>query len=157
MKTQLFSINQTKDEITRAYAPVNLAGVDEFAIRLVKFRGEFERWHVHQHEDESFIVLEGEITVHIGADEYELGPGGFAFMPRNVPHAITVRTPTMRGMSVSAPGGVFDNIIRERSEARRKGIVLDVDELWAIREKYGMRRVQSLTEGLVLPAEGTGR
>jgi hypothetical protein len=59
MKTQLFSINQTKDEITGASAPVNLASVDDLAIRLVKFRGEFERWHAH--EDEAFIVLEDEI------------------------------------------------------------------------------------------------
>ena len=45
MSIQLFSINQTKDEITQAYAPVNLAQFDGFAVRLVKFQGEFERWH----------------------------------------------------------------------------------------------------------------
>ena len=61
MDVQLFSIRQVRDQITEAYAPVNLASVDEFAIRLVKFRGEFERWHSHENEDESFIVLEGQI------------------------------------------------------------------------------------------------
>jgi quercetin dioxygenase-like cupin family protein len=111
--------------------------------------------HVHEREDESVYVLEGELTVHIGPDEFLLGPGGFAFMPRNVPHAITLHTPTVRGMSVSAPGGVFDSIIRERSEARSQGLVLDSEDVWRIREKYGMRRVRSLTEGL-LPEPAAG-
>jgi hypothetical protein len=112
--------------------------------------------HLHEREDESIYVLEGEITVHIGPNAYELGPGGFAFMPRNVPHAITVRTATMQGMSVSAPGGVFDSIIRDRSAARRQGLVLDDQAMWKIRERYGMRRVSSLTEGLDLPVDGRG-
>jgi mannose-6-phosphate isomerase-like protein (cupin superfamily) len=103
--------------------------------------------HVHEQEDESVYLLDGEITVHIGPDSYDLGAGDFIFMPRLVPHAITVRSGTYRGMSVSAPGGVFDNIIRERSAARDAGEALDEDAQWRIREKYGMRRVDSLTEG----------
>jgi quercetin dioxygenase-like cupin family protein len=104
--------------------------------------------HVHEQEDESVFVLDGEITVHIGARSYDLTPGCFAFMPRNVPHAITLRSGTWRGMSVSAPGGVFDNIVRERSAARRSGAELDSEAMWRIREKYGMRRVASLTDGV---------
>lgn len=100
--------------------------------------------HVHEQEDESVFVLEGEITVHIGPQTHELGPGAFVFMPRNVPHAITRRSGTWRGLAISAPGGVFDSIIRERSAARRAGEPLDREALWRIREKYGMRRVDSL-------------
>lgn|GEM_PF-1707902 len=104
--------------------------------------------HVHEREDESVFVLEGEITLHLGPDEHDLGPGGFAFMPRGVPHAITRRTPTWRGFSVSAPGGVFDNIIRDRNEARAAGEQLDEEAVWRIRERYGMRRVKNLAEGI---------
>ena len=104
--------------------------------------------HVHDREDESVFVVEGEITVHIGPDAYQLGPGGFAFMPRGVPHAITRHTPTWAGFSVSAPGGVFDSIIRDRTAARVAGEILDEEAVWRIRERYGMRRVGSLTEGI---------
>jgi quercetin dioxygenase-like cupin family protein len=104
--------------------------------------------HVHELEDESVFVTEGEITVAVGPKSYELGPGGFVFMPRGVPHAITLHTPTLRGFSVSAPGGVFDSIIRDRTMARAAGETLDEEALWRIRERYGMRRVTSLTEGL---------
>ena len=62
MEIQVFSINKTKDEISKAYSPVNLAHVDDFAIRLVKFQGEFERWHADENEDECFIVLSGAIN-----------------------------------------------------------------------------------------------
>jgi hypothetical protein len=106
--------------------------------------------HVHDLEDESVYVLEGEITLRIGPNTHELGPGGFAFMPKGVPHAITLRTPIWKGFSISAPGGIFDNIIRDRSAARAAGEILDEDALWRIRERYGMRRVDSLTEGLEL-------
>jgi mannose-6-phosphate isomerase-like protein (cupin superfamily) len=113
--------------------------------------------HVHEQEDESVYLIEGEITVHIGPDSFDLGPGDFIFMPRQVPHAITVRSGTYRGMSVSAPGGVFDSIIRDRSAAKDAGQVLDDEAQWRIREKYGMHRVDSLTEGLLTGEDGTSR
>lgn len=112
--------------------------------------------HVHEHEDESVYVVEGEITVHIGAESFDLTAGSFAFMPRNIPHAITLRSGQWNGLSVSAPGGVFDSIVRDRSEARRAGVELDAEAMWSIRERYGMRRVSSLTEGLDDRAEDGG-
>ena len=54
---QLFSISATQAQITEAYAPVNLAVFDGFAVRLVKFHGEFERWHAHENEDDYFEKL----------------------------------------------------------------------------------------------------
>lgn len=106
--------------------------------------------HVHAMEDETVYVLEGEITLQIGPEAHELGPGGFAFLPRGIPHAISLRTPVWKGMSVSSPGGIFDSIIKDRTAARAAGEVLDDEALWKIRERYGMRRVRSLTEGLDL-------
>jgi quercetin dioxygenase-like cupin family protein len=86
MKVQLFSIQQAKDGITEPYAPINLAGVDEFAIRLVKFRGEFERWHAHEREDECFIVLEGEITFQTEAGDHVLRAGEGIVIPKGMRH-----------------------------------------------------------------------
>lgn len=42
--------------------------------------------HVHTHEDEYFYVLEGRITVSVGDEECEAGPGSFVYLPRGVPH-----------------------------------------------------------------------
>lgn len=86
MTVQLFSIEQTAAEITQAYAPVNLAQVDDFAIRLVKFQGEFERWHTHENEDESFIVLSGEINFQTEAGDFVLRAGQGIVIPKGLRH-----------------------------------------------------------------------
>ena len=111
MKIQRFSINQTKDEITQPYAPVNLAGVDDFAIRLVKFRGEFERWHAHEHEDESFIVLEGEINFQTEAGNHVLKAGEGIVIPKGLRHC----------PKASESGAMPLALIIERAETKRLG------------------------------------
>ena len=83
---QLFSIGTTKAQITEAYAPVNLVVVDGFAIRLVKFQGEFERWHAHDHEDETFIVLEGAITFQTEVGDFHLTAGQGIVIPKGLRH-----------------------------------------------------------------------
>ncbi|MFM9996393.1 MAG: quercetin 2,3-dioxygenase [Phycisphaerales bacterium] len=42
--------------------------------------------HVHTREDEAFYVIEGRLRVQVADKELELGPGGYAFGPRGVPH-----------------------------------------------------------------------
>jgi mannose-6-phosphate isomerase-like protein (cupin superfamily) len=43
--------------------------------------------HVHEHEGELFHILDGEHVFQCGQNEFELGPGGFTFLPRGAPHA----------------------------------------------------------------------
>lgn len=42
--------------------------------------------HVHEHEDEIFRVIEGQLEVQIADQKFVLGPGDMAFAPRNIPH-----------------------------------------------------------------------
>src|SRR5262249_14046436 len=86
MEIQVFSINKTKDEISKAYSPVDLAHVDDFAIRLVKFQGEFERWHAHENEDESFIVLSGAINFQTEQGDFVLKAGEGIVIPKGLKH-----------------------------------------------------------------------
>ena len=48
---------------------------------------------VHEHERESFIVLEGECACYIGDECYHLGPGGFIEVPLHIPHNVHVLSP----------------------------------------------------------------
>jgi quercetin dioxygenase-like cupin family protein len=86
MQIQLFSIDKTSDRITQAYSPVNLASVDDFAIRLVKFRGEFERWHAHEGEDECFIVLNGTVNFQTENGDHLLKAGEGIMIPKGLRH-----------------------------------------------------------------------
>ena len=47
-------------------------------------------YHVHRSEDEAFYVLEGRLAVVCDGKWMELGPGGYAFGPRDIPHGFKV-------------------------------------------------------------------
>jgi quercetin dioxygenase-like cupin family protein len=61
--------------------------------------------HLHPEADETFYMLEGEVRLHIDGDEQALGMGGIAIVPRGVPHAFMVTTPTARMLCLQTPGG----------------------------------------------------
>ena len=46
--------------------------------------------HLHPESDETMIVLEGEILMHLDGEEHVVGAGGVASAPRGVPHAFKV-------------------------------------------------------------------
>jgi mannose-6-phosphate isomerase-like protein (cupin superfamily) len=62
--------------------------------------------HVHANEDEMFFVLDGVLTVQIGDELRELGPGGIAWGARGTPHAYANRAAQpLRLMILWIPGG----------------------------------------------------
>ena len=67
--------------------------------------------HIHSREDETFYVLEGEITFYIGDQTYKAAPGTFVSAPRGVPHSYTFETDVIRMLVLVAPGG-FEEFFR---------------------------------------------
>ena len=61
--------------------------------------------HQHPDADETFYMLEGEVRLHIADSEQALATGGIAIIPRGVPHAFMVTTPTARMLCLQTPGG----------------------------------------------------
>jgi len=69
--------------------------------------------HVHDEEDDSFLVLEGTLSLVLGEDDREVhaGAGCFVLVPAGTPHAIANEgTCDVRVLNVHAPGG-FDRRI----------------------------------------------
>jgi uncharacterized RmlC-like cupin family protein len=62
-------------------------------------------WHLHHTQDESFYVLDGQVTVIVGNERWTLGPGDYAFGPRKSPTASASRAPRRPGSCSSAPQG----------------------------------------------------
>lgn len=54
-------------------------------VKLVKFQGEFI-WHKHDHEDELFLVVEGEFVMEFRDKNVLLKAGEFIIVPRGVEH-----------------------------------------------------------------------
>ncbi len=66
-------------------------------------RGKTTPLHIHENEDETLYVLEGEILVHIDGTEHRVGPRGLAFVPRGVPHAFFVTSESARLLTLETP------------------------------------------------------
>ena len=54
-------------------------------VKLVRFQGEFV-WHKHEHEDEMFLVVDGEFRMELRDGNIVLKPGQFLIVPRGVEH-----------------------------------------------------------------------
>ena len=78
-------------------------------------RGNMPPLHVHRRDDETFYVLEGELTLFVAGEQIVLGPGQAALAPRDVPHAYRVESEEARWLVITTPAG-FDAFVREVAE-----------------------------------------
>jgi mannose-6-phosphate isomerase-like protein (cupin superfamily) len=64
--------------------------------------------HAHEGEDDSFYILEGELTFTVDGEEVVAGPGTFVLVPPGVEHDFANRGDAVaRMVNVHAPAG-FD-------------------------------------------------
>lgn len=61
--------------------------------------------HLHHREDTALLVLDGRITVDIDGDLRVLEAGGFAWLPRDVPHTFRVDSDEARFLELITPAG----------------------------------------------------
>jgi len=54
-------------------------------VKIAKVLGEFI-WHMHEHEDELFLVVRGALTIRLRERDVELHEGEFFIVPRGVEH-----------------------------------------------------------------------
>ncbi len=64
------------------------AAVTEYTTR----KGEEPPLHTHPTEDELFYVLKGELTFHCGGESFDVGEGGFMYLPQGIQHGYTIRS-----------------------------------------------------------------
>lgn len=69
------------------------------------YRGFGPPLHVHTREDEALYVLEGDIHIRQGQDEFVAGPGAWIWGPRGVPHTFKVESEHARALVIVTPGG----------------------------------------------------
>jgi quercetin dioxygenase-like cupin family protein len=61
--------------------------------------------HTHP-QDESYIVLDGRLTIVAEAQRFVIGPGGTAVVPMGVAHTFRVDSDTARVLVLSTPAGI---------------------------------------------------
>jgi quercetin dioxygenase-like cupin family protein len=78
-------------------------------------RGNASPVHVHDRDDETFFVLDGELRVFVGEEEHAAGPGTVAVLPRRLRHAYVVTSATARFLTLHSPAG-FERFAAEVGE-----------------------------------------
>jgi quercetin dioxygenase-like cupin family protein len=77
--------------------------------------------HVHTHEAECFVLLEGGMTYRAGDEVTELGAGDAVHLPAGVPHAFRVGPSGVRYLALTAPGrlmNLYDEVGARATERR---------------------------------------
>ncbi len=76
--------------------------------------------HLHQADEETFFVLEGELRFETGSDVSHAGAGSVAFLPRQLAHAFVVTSAQARFLTVHTPAG-FDEFTVAAAELGEPG------------------------------------
>jgi mannose-6-phosphate isomerase-like protein (cupin superfamily) len=90
--------------------------------------------HVHDHEDECFYVLDGELSVRCGGESFSAVGGSFVFLPRRRPHRFWAAGQPAKLLLIAVPAGIehyFAQINASANDAERQ----------RIGERYGIRVV----------------
>ncbi|MBX2967614.1 MAG: cupin domain-containing protein [Cyclobacteriaceae bacterium] len=106
-------------------------------------------WHVHQNEDESFYVIEGELTISVGDKTYKAKKGDYILAPKNIPHTYTVDgSGFARVLLMCSPAG-FEEAVRAMSEPATslvppnpEGAEIDFEIISEVANKYGVKFVE---------------
>ncbi len=73
--------------------------------------------HIQHLEDETFYILEGNYTFHVGDEVMQCGPGEVIYIPKGVPHAFE-NTGVIPGrlLILQVPGGIHEQYFAEAWE-----------------------------------------
>ncbi|MHA5049629.1 cupin domain-containing protein [Streptomyces sp. SD15] len=89
MSTQPVSLPAALASFTDLWSPRIVTTVNDYDVRVAKVEGEHV-WHIHDHTDEFFLVLEGELTIALREPEGErtvvLPKGSVFTVPRGTEH-----------------------------------------------------------------------
>ena len=84
-------------------------------------KGEEPPDHTHPTEDEIFYVLAGDLTFRCGGEAFDVGTGGFMYLPRGLKHGYSIRSEgDVRLLVISIP-------TREGSGEGWGGFVADME------------------------------
>jgi mannose-6-phosphate isomerase-like protein (cupin superfamily) len=113
---------------------------DYSVVEILSQPGDSTPMHVHQNEDEHFLILEGTARVVRGDETFDAPAGTTVALPRHIPHAWGNATNSTLRMVVTCWPGGCEAILP--LIARGGGI-----DMKALGAKFGVRRVGPLLLG----------
>ena len=84
-------------------------------IEAVARKGNVPPPHIHHREEETFYVLEGEMTFSVGGQTIKATPGTMVCLPRDVAHSFVIDSEQLRVLILLTPAGL-EGLFKEFSE-----------------------------------------
>ena len=114
-------------------------------LRATERRGLEPPPHTHTKEDETFLILEGEVVYTVGNQTFHAKEADVMFLPKNMQHSFKIQTAKLETLILLTPGGL-ENYFVEMSEPAEelqlppmpKGPP-DIKKLIATASKYGVK------------------
>jgi mannose-6-phosphate isomerase-like protein (cupin superfamily) len=123
-------------------------------VRSTDARGAAPPLHIHHDADETWYVIDGQLTVFVGDERIEAGPGDFVFGPMGVPHAFLVTSERAESVITFSPAGTrgpsgygIEGFFREAAVpavpggTRPEPTEPDPEELARLMARYGIEMV----------------
>ena len=79
------NIDEKYSKFTKHWSPRIIAEMNDYQFKLAKIKGEFV-WHSHKDTDETFIVLEGQMTLKFRDGDVTLNQNEMYVVPKGVEH-----------------------------------------------------------------------
>jgi mannose-6-phosphate isomerase-like protein (cupin superfamily) len=73
------------DQFNELWTPKIIGEFNGQQLKIAKVKGEFV-WHQHEHEDEMFMVLKGELKIQLRDGVVQIKEGEFYVVPKGVEH-----------------------------------------------------------------------
>lgn len=114
-------------------------------VHMIEHRGAAAPLHLHHDADETFYVMDGEMSVFLGDERIEARAGSFVFVPRLTVHSWLVVSEQAEALLTLAPAGL-EAFFAEAGVAAVPGephptIEVDLDEMNRRAEAFGVEFV----------------
>jgi mannose-6-phosphate isomerase-like protein (cupin superfamily) len=94
MKINKFNLKGISEKLTKAWSPIDIESINDFAVRIAKFDGKYH-WHKHDNEDELFIVFKGKIKIQTKSEDITLETGEGVKIPKGIEHCTVFVEPSI--------------------------------------------------------------
>ena len=85
MEVKKVSLQSKLNSFDEYWAPKIVGELNNQQVKIAKLKGEFVM-HKHDHEDELFYVIEGQLFIELIDKTLELNAGEFVIIPRGIEH-----------------------------------------------------------------------
>ena len=115
------NVAEKLETFSEHWSPKIVGEVNNVAVKLVKFQGEFV-WHHHELEDEMFYVIAGEFDMEFRDKTVHLEPGEFLIVPKGVEHRPVAQNEV--SVMLIEPNTVLNtgNVVNEKTVANLERI-----------------------------------